>query len=712
MTLKEAAHEVDQFCERNRSCKLQVWNRGLFLKDGWLNVGSVELPPLVNSGNSNFEEPKYPIRPSEGHYLLWMESEDKLRSDFFKIAEVKAAPESWQTVSEILQDALRRTLLLQMQFDRDSIARLKLGKPCSIVVDTSAIRQGAGSFLLRNCQPFARLKVPPVVTMELEEKAHQFLKLDRKPQNKPLNDNQKMKLLEAQAGSQGPFRFLQQAQADDRIVFEPAVSQSEPIRSIFQKNTDNDFQNLAFSEVNRGFADRLILESARDHQRNFGSYYEVMLLTSDEGMARLALAEGIGVIHFVAHQVLPPFDRKLAGAHYTMLNDGIQSIPLQSVLWEFATTFGAARLLSEEGEELRVQNHPLASPWSPANAKEDRLEVYSVEFNLTDTLTVGSLLAEKPLDDAVRAEMVLQGDPDVLPQTDNQVAEPVATLPKPKPNTGAQKKKSLAVKKPDSYDFRGAMFSVPKLVSLVTCLIGGPLDRTRAAQSVGLSAPTSLFYCLAFLRNMGAVRIARDMVELTNVGEQLYLALAQLNLEKLYEIFCESPSFSAFMSYLLGLPAESDPNWLINSPIKQEAQKNYRDLADISGMLFASSTRAYVTAKRPLMSEFAEMALGVHSSTKDIDGYSDSVFFLEGIAGLGVHPTNARRLMREASKEGMLHVSYQGAMPRVDRNGSQVLVLEINDGQPVARRYMLQKGDFLSEGHASLRLKVEGVKAK
>jgi hypothetical protein len=697
--LAEACGRIDSFCEKYRRCVLQVRSRGVFTQDAWLDVGSVDMPPADVLQTFASAPGGGKVGPSSGHYLLHVSPEIHLRASFFEASGITDNDADWKKASEVLQDTLRRSLLLPVLFDDESITRLRKGRPCSVVVDTSGIRQGAVSFLIQYCQPFARLKIPPILTMEIEEKSHQFLRLDR---TATLTPKKKMKLLEAQASSQSVFRLLQQAQHDGSIVFEPAMHPTDPLRSIFQPESDGEFQGFNFHEVSRGFADRLILESAREHLRLFGSGYDVMMLTSDQGMARLALAEGLGVIYFEARQAFSPFGRSLPGVHYSLLSDFANSVPLEDLLWELATSFGAARLYVDADTHLRVQSHPLRVAWSPAISRGDRLDVFISE-SVSETQQVAAPGPE------VEVAPAPAGRSD---------APPAQASPKPSaqesraPSKKAAKKQAKSKTSKTSSErvlgtgARGAAFSAQKLIGLVVNLERSSMDRLQAAQSVGLNTGISLQDYLAFLRSIGAISTESSMIVLTADGHGLFEALRTRNFEQLYAYFCRAASFASFMSYLFGIETW-DANWLANSPIRREAQGNYRDLGDLCTMLYSSGRSAYVTPLNPVLEEFVQIALSGFREASDSDGYADSTLFLEGMAKRAVHPTVVRDLLKEAARAGLLHVSYQGAIPRVERNGPQVMAIDLVEGQPVVRKYALQEGNFLSEEHASLRLRVE-----
>src|SRR6202044_1421017 len=112
---------------------------------------------------------------------------------------------------------------------------------------------------------------------------------------------------------------------------------------------DPEDKTLCIDRLHRSYADRLILETALHHQDQLPYSHTVSVLTGDEGLARMSLAEGLRPLFFRA--VVPPylFGETLTGVHFRpFVTAGGQGqlgcTPLPALLWECAAVFGRARL--------------------------------------------------------------------------------------------------------------------------------------------------------------------------------------------------------------------------------------------------------------------------------------------------------------------------------------------------------------------------------
>ncbi|NJO14997.1 MAG: hypothetical protein HC877_04390 [Thioploca sp.] len=70
---------------------------------------------------------------------------------------------------------------------------------------------------------------------------------------------------------------------------------ADPLRGVVTPSSDPEDKALGLQQITRSFADRLIVETARRVQTQVRPDHPLALLTSDQGMARMAMAEGIEV---------------------------------------------------------------------------------------------------------------------------------------------------------------------------------------------------------------------------------------------------------------------------------------------------------------------------------------------------------------------------------------------------------------------------------
>ena len=73
------------------------------------------------------------------------------------------------------QDIVRRLLLLLPIFDPDAVCRMPLQCDATVVPDTSAVHQGALDFIARFLWPMARIRIPDVVHMEIDNRMDNYL---------------------------------------------------------------------------------------------------------------------------------------------------------------------------------------------------------------------------------------------------------------------------------------------------------------------------------------------------------------------------------------------------------------------------------------------------------------------------------------------------------------------------------------------------------
>ena len=191
-------------------------------------------------------------------------------------------------------------------FGASMLGRMQSRRPLSIVVDTNAVLQGGLDFFARHVTPRARMKVPALVHMEILNFCERYFSQRHK---ESYTSHMLMDHLNGQSGQ----RVLLRLETDQGVEFERPRLGADPLRGVVTPDSDAEDKNLGSQKIQRSFADRLILETAVQHRDQVGLEHPVMLLTSDQGLARMAIAESIQPIFFDSNAVSQLFGERLSG---------------------------------------------------------------------------------------------------------------------------------------------------------------------------------------------------------------------------------------------------------------------------------------------------------------------------------------------------------------------------------------------------------------
>ena len=241
-------------------------------------------------------------------------------------------------------------------FDPLALESMPFQRPTTVITDTSGVLQGGLSFVARNLHPAARIKVPAVVQMEIVNFADRFLSNWRAVKVKPVD------LLMDHLNSQAGQRVLLQLELHSDVELERTFLLGDPLRGAFQREEEKELRELNLSVSIRAYADRLILESARQHQSQVSFGHQVLLLTSDQALARMAMAEGLSPLYFRSSRAASLFGRRLTGTNFHPFAGSICTRAVADVLWELATIFGTARLTTSDGP-MACRSTPSARIW-------------------------------------------------------------------------------------------------------------------------------------------------------------------------------------------------------------------------------------------------------------------------------------------------------------------------------------------------------------
>ena len=209
-----------------------------------------------------------------------------------KLSECLGLEKGNDNVGRALSDIVSigvRTGLLHPVFDPASLEEMPFRRSTTVVADTSGVLQGALDFVVRHL-PKARVKVPAIVQMEIVNFMERFFSLRRKG-----NEKRRAHELIEHLKSQGGQRTLVRLEMQGDTEIERTWLLGDPLREAFQR--DSELSGLNLSVPIKAYVDRLILEAARRHQAESGPGHRIRLLTGDQGLARMALAEGISPLY-------------------------------------------------------------------------------------------------------------------------------------------------------------------------------------------------------------------------------------------------------------------------------------------------------------------------------------------------------------------------------------------------------------------------------
>ena len=355
-------------------CEISVRDEGSFLENKWLHLGTVclEVPGRQLNELTDESDLTGPVRL--GAFEWSTPTIKTAQSELLKILsfEGKDSPSVFDRVLDDISSIIVRAGMLRPLFDPDSLADMPYKHPTTIVADTSGVLQGGLDFVARYLHPAARVKIPAIVHMELVNSAESFFSLRRSDREK--TNKRRLRELVEHLKSQGGQRALLRLELQADTEIERTFLLGDPLRDAFQSSKENELSQLNIAVPIKSYVDRLIIEAARHHQAQSGPTHEVRLLTSDQGLARMAMAEGIAPLFFTATKATSFFGTRLTGRTFHPFMGKVQSTSLALVFWELATAFGSARL---EGKESKMSFTVSAlgeeMSWSPYHSLDDLL---------------------------------------------------------------------------------------------------------------------------------------------------------------------------------------------------------------------------------------------------------------------------------------------------------------------------------------------------
>ena len=388
---READDLIARLFQGHEYCILSAREDNAFKPDAWFDFGRIDLFPIPNDRmqQEGMPEPdeaedtrrlaeRYTLAVRRGQYE-WSPPKPETAQAALEVILVNL-PKGKEAADDARRESkLRRTLdlmatiaarigLFHPRFDSHALAQMPYRRPLSIVADTSGISQGGLDFVARFLCPVARTKVPAIAHMEVVNFSHRFLSNSRS------GDVRALDLLMDHLQSQGSQRAVLRLELHSDMEIERSFLLGDPLRSAFAKDNDKDLTSLNLSTDVPSYSDRMIVEAARHHQMQGGPGHQVQLLTSDQGLAKMAISEGITPLYFRSVENGQLFGRKITGANFHPFGGSLQCTPLSALLWECATAFGRAKLETPDGKErLEVAAFGKDFSWSPYHSRDDLL---------------------------------------------------------------------------------------------------------------------------------------------------------------------------------------------------------------------------------------------------------------------------------------------------------------------------------------------------
>lgn len=703
-TPREAEVLLAYLFEAGSDARIKVSENKAFGAKGWLDLGSITL----DRGGDKASHMLKAVR--RGGFEWTLPTSEDVEDQLFTLMGLKEADRAngkLRRAMDAMGGIAMRLGLRYPRLDPVALEGMPYRRSTTVVADTSAVIQGGLDFVARHLHPAARIKVPAIVQMEIVNFADRFLNTRRAPKIKPLN------ILIEHMLSQGGQRVLLRLELNTDTEIERNFLLGDPLRSAFMKDADPELTDLNLSVRIKTYADRLILESARQHQAQSNLGHKVQLLTSDQGLARMALAEGIVPTYFNSVAANDLFGRRLTGINLDPFSGKLRECSLASVLWELATVFGCVRLEGvASGRHIEVAAFGEGLSWSPVHSHGDLLWCDHH----------GCVASEYPPIPASAAAMPASALPTIPKTTSVSGAPDASDQIREKSATGGIRTarvdaKTGGVKAPKAHQpaalvasgaSRPQRFNVAALFSV--------LDGLDAEQSLSEEAVLKLTSAKnragiddyrRFLLSGGYVVIDGNAWNATPAGSTLAIALRNEDNHTVFEALQSAASFAEFAARVAAVPVGST----IPPDSFERAFKTYKTLGEITLICAPIHEEGlYPTPVTPTAEGFAPLALAHFKALDTGDNLVSTGAWLERlIRDEGIHPEIARARLSDASGAGLLRRSTEGSTTDV-RNDRHILqVLRARGGHPVIDTVHLYRGDYLIPGKASTSLRISEV---
>jgi hypothetical protein len=704
LTQNAAAKLIAKMAHAGQSLEIRLGEDICFgeAPSGWIKTGTIKLFPLstdyVEAAEAD-EEVRYDeVRAVEFGGFEWViPTEEELLDNLDEVIKntdlYGQRDDIWKFFCQGIQDVLRRTHLLFPVFDVHTITSLPLEKPTTIVADTSAVHQGGLDFVAHFLVPWSRIKVPATVHMELVQSSDNYFSLRRKGN---CNAKQKLQALNRHLLSQGGQRTLIRLEYKTEIEIERGDLGTDPLRSILTTSKDPQDKDLGLLTVVKSFGDRLIIETAHQIRTKGRSNHPVVILTSDQGMARMAIAEGLKVFFFQARSAPTFLGKRITGSLFHPFKPEMYTVSLTSVLWEIAVSFGCLQLQNPvTGASLELFGIG-GKEWQPLHAKDDLLwgrfsdihrntDVVEVSDSETDVSTTSDIIQNNELD------------------FEKSLSETSQEL-----SSGSKHRKRILL--------TGYKFSPNKMFQFIGIINEKKmLDDPEGQKITGLTHPDSYRRYKSFLESGNFVDIHGESITAREVLREFWQALADKNLQTLRLCLLQVPSFKILYDFLrdnrfMKFSQKDFRGW----PMSATALPSYLSVGEAVCAWQGIYQKGVTITDQYEMSlpNFAEIAVEAYQklSTEDETEWVLTGKWLEALAlEHAIHPMVTKALLEKAKDENLLQVYAEGSTPDTRFENHTLQLLSSVDGSPKLARMHLYHGDFLIPGTSSVRVKLQGV---
>lgn len=650
--------------------KLEVREHCCFKSGKWVSIGDITIHPMMSDP---VESPKEAMEQAvqHGSYEWRLPDADCLQSDLSdalqtgKDGDDDATKHRIEAASKAVCHIATRCGFVSPLFDAMAVSSMPFRRPATVVADTTSVIQGALDFVTRFLCPAARIKIPAIVHMEILNFVDRFFSGRRRKQSKQSKQSRNLsRILCDHVLSQGGQRTLLRLELHADVEIERPRLGADPLRGIVQPSSDSEDKNLGLQEIIRSFADRLILETAIQHRQHVNFGHDVLLLTGDQGLARMALAEGLYPLYFDANYSKRLFGKTLGGICFlpftiNFSKSRVYHIPLADLLWESAVTFGSARLLDLETERtITVTAIDESLSWQPFHSRDDLLWVA-----LTEVTPKG------PVE-----------------------SRPVTAAP------GAASKVSVGAFE-GSYSFR-----VDSMIHLIDALNRhDAIEDSAAMKILGIKTSKRFREYSNFLIAGSFATRSEEQIQKTELLDTLCAALRNRAWPEISKCLEKVPSFERFIRELeVGTPMPRDSI----SSISKSAYPTYRTLAEIAcATLEIPEKGLYATPTRPDVRTFSQYAIQAYESVSAGEEYILVGEWLEYLVQRhGIHPIIARERLEEARTAGYLERYTEGSTPETQFGRHNMSCLDVKGSDVSVMTINLYEGGFIIPGKASVSI--------
>lgn len=675
-------HVANLFVSEARfsKCKIEVSEEHVFYKKA-LVVGEISLQT-----SKSIKEVTAASLISHGAFEWKVPTDVDMTGELNDLLETSKNG-SGETAREVLRNLTKvaaRSGILNPTFDPLDIEDMPLMGSTTVVADTSGVLSGALDFIVRHF-PSARIKVPAIVHMEIVNMRDRFRTIRKKLMNRPegrKNNIAKIrnKLLLDRLKAEGGARALLRLELQAPTEVERTYLLGDPLRSAFEHDRQDGLRELDIRKPQREYADRLILESARHHQAQSGPNHAVRLLTSDQLLASMALAEGVHPMFIRDFQNDDFFGQRFSGQTFDPFGGYLRRTSLLAILWELTFSFGEVRIKSDDCRCVTLRAFDAKCPWSTYHVMDDLLWCHA-----------------SALDN--RFNRIVTNSEDLSGKTGTRKEEQ-HEVENDTPAAAVESSERVAFQK----------FDVNKLIELIFLLDDSQeLSLKNVMAVLRTSSMRGSIEYRRFLRSAGLASVDDVKWSATDRLTKLSAALRNERISDLRELLSYSPSFKRFRHVVNVTSVGS----VISTVHFQRAAKTYTVLGEISHIVASvGNTGVFPTPTLPDTHSFARIALERFSELDDGDGLVSAGKWLESLVRInGIHPEIARLRLSAASEEGSLFRSTEGSTAQLRNSNHNIHVLRIVNGIPKVRRINLYRGDYLVEGKGSVSLRIKDAES-